>query len=188
MDQKKYRLRTLKYHRRRSQKTNYVKRLNTLKSDKTRLVVRLKNNLAIAQLVNYHDDGDKVLLTVKSTDLIPLGWKHNVANLPGLYLTGALISKTAKDKKIKIDDIIVDMGVKKYKHKTKIYALIKGALDNGMGLNVDSKVFPADNRIGGQHIQDYASKSNEVHKLQFTKKKADSIVKDFNELKSKLIA
>lgn len=188
MDAKKYQIRTLNYHRRRSQKTNYVKRLNALKSYKTRLVIRVTSNLATVQLVDYDDDGDKVLMTIKSSELKNHGWTHNPASLPGLYLTGMLVAKKVKDKGLSFEDVIADFGVKKFSAKTKPYALLKGAIDNGLNVLADAKMFPSDDRISGQHIQDFAAKSNEVNKFQFTKRKANTIVNDFNTLKSKLTA
>jgi large subunit ribosomal protein L18 len=58
--------RTVPYRRKREGKTNYKKRLEYLKSKSTRLVIRKTNKHVIMQLVQYHPDGDHVLIGVSS--------------------------------------------------------------------------------------------------------------------------
>jgi len=61
--------RTVPYRRKREGKTNYKKRLEYLKSKQLRLVIRKTNKHMILQIVQYHPDGDKVLLGVSSKKL-----------------------------------------------------------------------------------------------------------------------
>jgi len=187
MAKKNFNIRTVQFRRKRQQKTNYPKRLNMLKSGLTRLVVRLKTNMIVAQLVDYNANGDKVLVTVNSADLKKLGWTYSIGNLPAAYLTGMLLAKKAKEKNINTKDIIVDLGVKGSAVKSKPYAVVKGALDNGLKVKVSDEAFPAQDRIQGKHIADYASKSKEVNKFQFTKQQnIDKITEAFDKLSSEL--
>ncbi len=60
MANKKYgKKRTVPHRRKREAKTNYKKRLALLKSGEYRLVLRKTTNTMIAQIVEYHVDGDK---------------------------------------------------------------------------------------------------------------------------------
>ena len=65
---------TVRYRRKREGRTNYKKRLELLKGKKERLVIRRTNTQIIMQIVNYSENGDKVLLTVNSGELQKKGW------------------------------------------------------------------------------------------------------------------
>jgi len=187
MASKKFNKRTVFYRRKRQQKTNYKKRLNLLKSGITRLVVRVHNNMIVAQLVDYDVKGDKVLVTVNSTDLKKMGWNYATANLPACYLTGMLLAKKANEKKINPEKVILDLGIKNYAIKTRPYAVVKGALDNGIKVIVGEDAFPAQERIEGKHIADFATKSKEINKFQFNKTKdIEKITDAFNKLSGEL--
>ena len=69
---------TVSFKRKREGKTDYPKRLNYLKSDKTRFVIRVSTNNLSIQAVDYHADGDKITITVKSSDLKKYGWKYRI--------------------------------------------------------------------------------------------------------------
>ena len=193
MSKIKFKNRTVPFKRKNDGLTNYKKRLNLLKSNKTRLVIRLFKKNIVAQLVNYEAKGDKVLTTCNSTDLKKMGWNYNTGNLPAAYLTGMLLAKKSKELNLKLtDSIIFDSGVKSYALKTKIYAVVKGCYDNGLKVIVDEKAFPEEDRIKGTHIVEFASKSNEVNKLQFSKTKdvnnlSSVFEKIMNELKVKMV-
>ena len=103
------------FRRRRLGITNYEKRLNLLKSRKTRIVVRRSNNYITVQFIDYIPTGDKVLLTVSSKNLKKIGWKYSCKNIPAAYLTGVYAAKIALGRKI--TEGIPDLG---------IYNIIKG--------------------------------------------------------------
>ena len=54
---------SVKFRRRRLNKTNYQKRLNLLKSKKPRLVLRRSNAFFYSQVIEYNLTGDKTLVS-----------------------------------------------------------------------------------------------------------------------------
>ena len=108
--------------RRREGKTNYLKRYNLLKSEKPRLVARIKSKTIIAQLIEYKTDGDVVLASTNSLELKKHGWVSK-RNIPTAYLTGLLLGKKAIKKGIK--DAVLDIGLHRPKTGGKIFAVLK---------------------------------------------------------------
>jgi len=155
------------YRRKREGKTNYRKRLNLLKSGKTRLVVRKSNKYVLAQFVNYNPDGDEVIITTRSDELKKFNWKFSTKNTPAAYLTGLLCGYKGKLKKI--NSAIVDLGLHKSTKGSKLYAVVKGVIDAGIEIPHDSKIFPDEDRIKGKIIASYT--------------KNDEIIKNFDETK-----
>ena len=88
--------RVLQYRRKQQGKTDYKKRLALLKSGLPRLVIRGSNKNMQVQLVEYQEDGDKVLATTRASDLKKQGWNKSTGNLPAAYLTGLLLAKKSK--------------------------------------------------------------------------------------------
>ncbi|MBS3120280.1 50S ribosomal protein L18 [Candidatus Woesearchaeota archaeon] len=143
---------TVLYRRKREQKTRYSKRLKLLLSRKPRLVVRLTNTKIIGQIITFGPRGDSVLVGVDSSALASLGWTYSFKSLPAAYLAGFLLGKTALKKGCQ--EAVVDTGFRAPVHKGKIYAFIKGVVDAGLRLPVDSKdVFPDEARLRGEHIK-----------------------------------
>ena len=60
---------TVPFRRRREQKTNYLKRLELLKSGKPRLVLRFSNSRIITQVIELGSEDDIVLLGLDSLSL-----------------------------------------------------------------------------------------------------------------------
>ncbi|MGV8168562.1 MAG: 50S ribosomal protein L18 [Candidatus Nanoarchaeia archaeon] len=162
---------TVKYRRKREGKTNYKKRLELLKGKTDRLVIRKTNKQIILQIVQYSENGDKVILTTNSKELEKHGWKHSQKNLPAAYLTGMLTAKKAKAKNI--SKAIPDLGLQTPLKGSKIFAAIKGAIDNGLEMNASEEIFPSEERIKGEHISNYLDN----HK---------SITQDFEKIKKEL--
>jgi large subunit ribosomal protein L18 len=158
--------RTVPYRRKREGKTNYKKRLELLKGKEARLVVRRTNKHIIMQIVEYHPDGDKILLGVSSKKLESMGWKHSGKNIPAAYLTGLLLGKTAATKNI--TKAHLDLGLRTPMSGSRLYAALKGTIDGGLDVPASKDVFPADDRITGKHIQN------------------EAITKDFEALKNKI--
>lgn len=144
---------TVRYRRKREGRTNYKKRLELLKGKKERLVIRRTNTQIIMQIVNYSENGDKVLLTVNSGELQKKGWKHSCKNTPAAYLTGMLTAKKAKAKGI--SSAIVDLGLQTPLKGSKVFAAVKGAIDAGLEINANEEIFPSEERIKGNHIASY---------------------------------
>jgi len=102
------------FRRRKEQKTDYDQRLKLLKSGKPRAVVRLSNNHTRVHIAEYKTDGDENQAQTLSSELEDYGWEGHTGNLPSAYLTGFLAGKKAK-----VDEAILDLGLKKKKRRRK---------------------------------------------------------------------
>lgn len=162
---------TVRYRRKREGRTNYKKRLNLLKGNTDRLIIRKTNTKIILQVASYHPDGDKVLVTVHSSALRKLGWKHSCKNIPAAYLAGLLLAKKATSKKI--SKVILDLGLTSPLKGSKIFSALKGVIDGGLNVPVSEDIFPSDDRLQGKHIALFLEK----HK---------SISEDFEKLKKEI--
>lgn len=135
--------------RRMERKTDYKARLRLLKSGKHRLVVRKTNQSIIAQLVETNIAQDKVLFGITSKILLSKSWpkekRGSLKSLPAAYLTGYLIGKLAMVNKIK--SAIFDIGIYRSIHKSRLYALLKGALDAGLNIPHNPSALPSDKDI-----------------------------------------
>jgi len=147
--------RTVPYRRAREQKTNYKKRLHLLLSGKPRLVVRLTNSRVIAQLVSFTVSGDKIIAAADSFSLRKLGWTHSTLNLAAVYLTGLLLGKKGLAKEC--TEAIVDTGFRYPAKKGRVYALVKGVIDAGIGIPHDPDIFPSQDRLQGKHLKSTAA-------------------------------
>ncbi len=129
--------------RRKERKTDYRARLALLKSQKPRLVIRKTNRMIIAQIVTSEEAQDKILLTVTSKDLIAHGWpkesQGSLKSLPAAYLTGYLIAKKSKSK---TPEAILDIGLQRNIPRSRIYAVLKGAIDAGLKVPHSPEVLP----------------------------------------------
>jgi len=153
---------SVKYRRKREQKTNYKRRLNLLKSRITRFVVRPSNKHMIAQLVDYTEDGDKVIAHATSAELVKMGWKHSTSSTPAAYLTGLLCGSRGKAKGVK--KAILDTGLFPQVKGSRIYATLKGLIDSGVESPADEEIFPAEERITGKTLSSYVQKSKDIEK------------------------
>lgn len=144
-------LRTQK-KRRKQGKTDYKLRLGLLKSGLARIVVRKTNRYITVQLVESNEAKDKVIAGVSSKDLIKSGWDAkatgSLKSVPVGYLTGLLAAKKMKDKKV-----ILDLGMQRTIAGNRLYSVVKGLVDGGVGLKVNEKVFPSEDRLEGKHLK-----------------------------------
>jgi large subunit ribosomal protein L18 len=150
----------------RKEKTDYGKRLDLLKSDSTRFVVRLSSKNMVAQLINYEPEGDKIVCAVSTKTLEKLGWKGSRTCLPAAYLLGFLIAKKASGK---VKSAILDIGKRRSILHSKIYATLKGAIDGGLNIPAQESIFPSPERIKGEHIKNYAEKLLKENKEKYDK-------------------
>jgi len=151
---KKHTIYTIQYRRRREGRTNYKSRLRLLLSRKPRLVARLSSKNTLAQLVNYEAKGDKIIAAANSKQLAKLGWKANPGNLSAAYLVGMLLARKAL--KAKLKEAVFDIGIQSSVKGSRLYAMLKGALDGGLDINHSEDILPGKERIAGKHIADYA--------------------------------
>jgi large subunit ribosomal protein L18 len=142
---------SVKPRRRRKGKTDYRKRLKLLRSKKVRMVVRKSIKNTQIQFVEYKESGDKILISVKSNELIKkFNWKYSTSSTPAAYLTGLLAGKMAKDKGI--DECILDIGRHPPVTGSKVFASIKGVIDAGIKCPHNEEKIPDDDRITGKHL------------------------------------
>ena len=93
---------------------------------------------------------------------------HNsLKSLPASYLTGYLIGSKI-DEKTRKKGLIVDLGMYRNVHKSKLYAFIKGLIDAGVEVTSKEDIFPDEDRLKGIHLK------NEV------------VSKKFEEIKKKI--
>ena len=154
---------TMPFRRKKQGKTDYKKRLALLKSRKLRLVVRRSNKHMVAQLVKYADEGDVMVHTFSTRHLAKFGWQMNTGNVPSAYLLGLLLGKTAKGQ-----EAILDLGLQTPISGSRIYAVLKGAIDGGLNIAFSEESFPAEERVSGKHISGYASKMKENYEKYFS--------------------
>lgn len=147
-------------------KTDYGKREKLLKSEGPRIVFRKTNRYVIGQYVISKNAQDKVQIGVTSKDLFGYGWpkesEGSLKSLPAAYLMGMLIAKKITSQKL--PNPILDLGMLRVLHKTKIYSFIKGINDGGIKIKCDPSLFPEEERIKGKYLKKDFSKTFEAIK------------------------
>lgn len=179
----------LPFKRRLKKQTNYKRRLGLLISKKPRLILRKSLKYMRAQIVDFDPKGDKVLVSASSQDLKRFGWSGSTSNIPTAYLTGLLVGRKALKREIK--SVVLDIGLQPSVKGSKIYAVLKGAIDAGLTIPNSPDILPSDGRIKGKHIVDYAQKlkkeDKKRYKKQFSKTVPEKIPELFEEVKSNII-
>lgn len=147
-------MKTLK-RRRREHKTDYMKRIKLLKSGKPRIVFRRTNKYIIAQYVISNEARDEIKIGINSKQLLKYGWpeknKRSLKSISAAYFTGLLIGK--KITKERLGTPIVDFGMLRTLHKTRVYAFLKGLIDAGVEIKCSEETFPSEERVKGEHLK-----------------------------------
>lgn len=151
MARNKNKNRVFRFNRRIRGLTDYKLRLRLLKSNLTRVVIRKSNKNMTVQFVDFDQKGDKIVSSAKSIDLAKLGFTLNTGNLAAAYLTGLLAGKRAQSAGLK-NECIIDLGLQKSIYGNRLYAAVKGVQDSGISVRVGDVVFPADERLAGEHL------------------------------------
>jgi len=106
-------MRTIK-RRRIERKTDYKARLNLLKNEFPRIVVRKTNRYVLAQYVKSKEAQDYVLTLASSKELLDYGWpeerRGSLKSIPASYFTGLLLGKKIKKIEKKKAEAILDIG------------------------------------------------------------------------------
>jgi large subunit ribosomal protein L18 len=136
-----------------------------LKSGKPRLVFRKTNKYIISQYVISEEAKDKIIFGITSKKLLEYGWpesfKGSLKSVPASYLTGYLMAKKIKEKKLETP--IVDFGMLRKLHKSKLFAFLKGIIDGGIEINCKKEAFPEEERIEGKSLkEDFSKQFNEI--------------------------
>jgi len=165
-------MKTLK-KRRKSNQTDYLKRMKLLKSGVPRLIFRKTNRYIVAQYVTSKEAKDEVKLGLNSKALLGYGWpkekESSLKSTTAAYLTGLLIGKTIIDKKLEVP--VVDSGMIRNIRKNKLFGFIKGLKDSGLDIQCDEEFFPSEDRIQGKHLKEDFSKTFEDVKSKIGGKK-----------------
>ena len=179
------------YRRRREHKTDYQARRLLAVSEHPRFVVRVSNKGILAQIVKAEIIGDKVLTQATSNELIAkYGWQASGKSIPAGYLLGLIAGHKAVVEGIKI--AYLDLGLKRSTKGSKIFAVVKGAIDAGLNIPCDSDIIPSPERINGGHIVNYAHVVDpEVYEKNFSvylRKglRPESLPEHFEETKKKI--
>ncbi|MFA5992232.1 MAG: 50S ribosomal protein L18 [Candidatus Pacearchaeota archaeon] len=139
--------------RRLENKTDYRARITLLKSGKPRIVIRKTNRYISIQYVKSSEARDKPIVGLTSFDLLKHGWPKDLTgslkSIPACYLAGYLAGKKIVEK-TKSNEAIVDLGLQRNVHGSKIYASIKGLIDAGIKIKAEEKVFPSKERLSGK--------------------------------------
>ena len=148
-------MKTLK-KRRKENRTDYHKRLNILKGAIPRIVLRKTNRYLIAQYVSSKEAQDKVEFGRTSKKLLNYGWPESaegsLKSISASYLTGLLFGKQII-KKAKEKSPIIDFGMMRNLHKTRIYSFVKGLVDAGVHIRYKKDVFPSEENIKGKQMK-----------------------------------
>jgi len=183
---------TVPFRRKSEGKTDYKLRFKLLMSEKLRLVVRPSLKNISAQLVEYTETGDKIIVSAHSKELTKLGWQHNTGNISTAYLVGLLIGKKATQKGVK--EAILDLGRIQIVKGSRSFALLKGVLDAGLQIPHNEKILPSNERLSGKHISEYAKtlkSDKDKFEKQFSKSlksgaDPEKLTHDFESMKKKI--
>ena len=154
------------FRRKREGRTDYQKRLRLILSEKPRLVVRKTSNHITANVVKQDPMGDKTIASGHSSNLRKYGWNGGTSNIPAAYLTGFICAQEAIKKGIK--EAVLDIGLVPPIRKSKIFSVLKGALDAGMDIPHSDEVLPDEARIKGEHIANYSSVLKDAKQEKFS--------------------
>lgn len=157
-------MKTIK-RRRRENKTDYLLRLKLLKSGKPRVVFRKSNKYVIAQYIVSKQAKDKVEIGVSSKHLVDYGWpeefKGSLKSITASYFLGFLIGKKILESKK--ENPIIDFGMLRTLHKTKVFAFLKGLSDIGIKINCKKEAFPTEESISGKYLKkDFSEIFNKI--------------------------
>ncbi len=173
----------MQYKRKALGKTDYRRRLKLIKSRELRLVIRKALKNLTAQVIEYNEKGDKVLLSASTQELVK---KYNLgmpkSNTPVAYLLGILVGKKSIKKGIK--KVILDIGMYRNVKGSKIYAVLKGALDSGLNIPHDKECLPSNDRILGKHIMDYKKNNAQIKSYKIN---ISDLGKHINDIKEKIL-
>ncbi len=155
------------FRRRREGKTNYHLRRRLVRSNRIRAVVRVTNSHCLVQFVKARIAGDITLSASHSRELKNFNWNVATSNLPSAYLVGLLAGLKAKNGGI--STAVLDIGLNPPVYGSRIFAALKGIVDAGIEVPHSDKIFPANNRLNGAHIADFAINLKENDEELFNK-------------------
>jgi len=184
------------YRRRREGKTNYRRRYKLLLSGLPRLVARRTLRHTIAQIVEARVEGDHVLVSAHSRQLVrDFGWKGYCGNTPAAYLTGLLCG--LRGAQAGIEKAILDIGLQRPVPGGRVFAIVKGVIDGGVEVPCSPEMFPDEDRIRGVHIARYAEMLAAQDPLAYERAfsqylarglRPEELPQHFDEVKARILA
>jgi large subunit ribosomal protein L18 len=135
------------FRRRREGKTDFRARLALVKSGKPRAVVRRSLSGTTVQLIDFAEEGDKVIVQANYRDLQKLGWKYSLKDTTASYLVGLIAGVRAS--KAEIGEAVLDIGLHEPTKGNRVFATLKGLLDAGLDIPHGESIFPDEERISG---------------------------------------
>ncbi len=136
----------LGFKRKRKHITNYHKRFALVKGTFERIAIRRSNKRISAQIIKYEEKGDLVLASAYSEQLSKYGWPAR-SNKATAYLTGLLLAKDAKQKKLLDKEYILDIGLSAPVKNSVPFVFAQGCIDGGLklrsGAKLDEKTYNA---------------------------------------------
>jgi len=184
----------VQFRRKRQGKTDYRHRLKLLRSNKLRLVVRVSLKHVSAQIIKFSPVGDVTLVSAHSKQLEKFGWKNGTSNLPSAYLVGLLCGYRAV--KSGINEATFDIGMNHPTKGSKIFAVLKGAVDAGLQIAHSEEILPSNERVSGSSISQYAEKLKKENEKQYASRFSsylsrglipEQIPDHFNSVKQEII-
>jgi len=182
------------FKRRRQGKTNYRLRRNMVVSNIPRLVTRKSLKHITVQLMTAMPEGDKTLMACHSRELVKdFNWKATCDNLPAAYLIGLISGFRALS--IGVNHSILDIGLQTPSPGSRVFAVLKGALQAGLNIPCNKAILPDDSRVKGEHIASYAQKLFEADPELYENKfsgylskglKPEKIVEYINQVKNNI--
>jgi large subunit ribosomal protein L18 len=169
------------FRRRREGKTNYHLRRRLVKSNRNRAVIRVTNNHCLVQFVKAQIYGDVTLSASHSRELKSYNWNSATSNVPSAYLVGYLAGLKAKQ--TGITDAILDIGHNPPVYGSRIFAALKGVVDAGVNIPHSDKIFPADKRLNGTHIAEFAKLLKENGEESYNKQFSQYIAQKVDPVK-----
>ncbi len=180
---------TVQHRRDREGKTDYHYRRKLLKSGKPRLVARISLQHVRAQIATPDPEGDEIITSAFSKELSDYGWKAHTSNTPSSYLVGFLCGYRAQE--ADVNECVLDIDKFVASSESKVFAVLKGALDSGLYVSHSEDILPSEERCRGEHISNYAEilkEDDEDYESQFSQYlendlKPENLPEHFKEVK-----
>ena len=129
----------LGFKRKRKHITNYKKRFSLVKGNYSRIVIRKSNKIITGQIIKYEEQGDVILASAYSTQLLKYNWPSR-SNKSTAYLTGLLLAKKAKEKKVADKEYVLDIGLSAPVKNSIPFVFAKGCIDGGIKLRSGTEI------------------------------------------------
>lgn len=173
-------------------RTDYRKRKAILLGKHVFATIRVSDENIMVQISKASMNGDLVLASAHSRELLKYRWNGSRRCLPACYLTGLLAGLKAKANGV--NGCIVYVGIRGF--SPRVGACTKGLIDAGLDVPVGDDALPDEDRITGKHIADYANMLKEEDEDLYSKMfsailarglRPEDYVRHFKEVKDNIM-